>query len=288
MRGAMSLKGFYIRRLFRLQPASLLYLGVIGILEVAHILPRHLDDLASSLFFCRNYVHPHAVEQSWYTAHFWSLAIEEHFYFFLPGFLALTRALRAEILLTLTLLIELTRMLLIDTRLRNYQTDLEAGTITLASAMAVLLTRPAFRRRATRFLRPWVGVTYTVLIWILVAHRPGRPNHALVVSTFPVLVVSTMLHPESLLGRALEWRPLKFLGLISYSVYLWQQLFLTHTFAVPQPHWAALAFVQNGSLRWLAIFTLSIASYYLLERPMMRIGHRLARPATPGREDLKS
>ena len=40
------------------------------------------------------------------------------------------------------------------------------------------------------------------------------------------LVVSTVIQPDSVLGRVLEWQPLRWIGTLSFSLYLWQELFL--------------------------------------------------------------
>ena len=85
----------------------------------------------------------------------------------------------------------------------------------------------------------------------------------------------------------LELPPLRFIGRISYSLYLWQMLFFTHYVILPSPRWRLLQLVQTTGLRYVAVLGFGVASYYLLEKPMMRLGHRLAKPATPGRDGLE-
>jgi peptidoglycan/LPS O-acetylase OafA/YrhL len=76
------------------------------------------------------------------------------------------------------------------------------------------------------------------------------------------------------LGRVLEWWLLRWIGVLSYSLYLWQELFL------PEMH-AAMA---QGSFRHLqqwpwnlpALLACACLSRYLIERPMIRLGHRLS------------
>jgi peptidoglycan/LPS O-acetylase OafA/YrhL len=287
VRGAIDLKGFYIRRFCRIQPAALLYLGVIFVLMSLGVLVSHFNDLLSSLFFLRNYVHPHPVEESWYTAHFWSLSIEEHFYLFLPGFLVLIRRFRMAILVAMAIGLEICRARFVGSAIASFQTDLEAATIVLSAAVAVFLTQPGAHAWCLRWLQPWVAFTITGCIWVGIELHHGRFDHAALVCTFPLLVVSTMLHPRSLPGRMLEFAPLKFIGLVSYSLYLWQQMFLITSFNVPASKWGVLVALQTTWLRYFALFGIAIASYYLLERPLMRLGHRLAKPATPGRDDLE-
>lgn len=98
---------------------------------------------------------------------------------------------------------------------------------------------------------------------------------------FPLMVITTMLHPEAWIGRLLETRPFLFIGRISYSLYLWQELFFLH-----RKDDSSLRFLQSAPWNLIAVLVCAILSYYVVEKPLMRLGHRLAPPATPGRNDL--
>ena len=83
--GRISLRNFYIRRAFRILPPALLYLVTLAALSpFLHVAKL---ELVSSMFFFRNYVLAGLPPAHWFTAHFWSLAVEEHFYLLLPGIL---------------------------------------------------------------------------------------------------------------------------------------------------------------------------------------------------------
>ncbi len=81
--GVVSLRSFYIRRVFRIIPAAYLYLLVIGVLAATGIITVKWRDLAIPGIFLSNYL----VVGSWFTGHFWSLALEEHFYLSWPPLL---------------------------------------------------------------------------------------------------------------------------------------------------------------------------------------------------------
>jgi peptidoglycan/LPS O-acetylase OafA/YrhL len=78
-------------------------------------------------------------------------------------------------------------------------------------------------------------------------------------------------------GRVLNWSPLVFVGTMSYSLYLWQQLFLNRTSDAP-----TAAFPINLGLACAA----ALASYYLIEQPALGLRRRLEtarrRPAEAG------
>jgi peptidoglycan/LPS O-acetylase OafA/YrhL len=106
---------FYIRRVFRIVPPVLLYLGVIFALRTLHFLPpSKTNDIIASLLFYRNY----SSGGDWYTGHFWSLAIEEQFYLVAPLFLLLL-PVRKAIVASLTLI-----LICVATRYLEYREDL--------------------------------------------------------------------------------------------------------------------------------------------------------------------
>jgi peptidoglycan/LPS O-acetylase OafA/YrhL len=110
---------------------------------------------------------------------------------------------------------------------------------------------------------------------ILVAQKMHPAGQTLLNAVLlPVLVVSTVIQPYSVLGRVLEWRPLRWVGTISFSLYLWQELFLPGPTAelarggfrdLQRPWWNLLAILACGCL-----------SRYLIEIPMTRLGHRIS------------
>lgn len=94
--GEVSLRSFYIRRAFRILPAALLFLAVVSVLSAIGILPITPMEIISSLLFFRNY-YADATPLTWYTVHYWSLSVEEHFYLLWPALLVglgITRARR--------------------------------------------------------------------------------------------------------------------------------------------------------------------------------------------------
>ena len=94
--GHVSLRSFYIRRAFRILPAALTYLLTLCVLGFAlGWIPLTAGQILSSALFFRNYwVEPAA--QSWYTGHYWSLSVEEHFYLLWPGLLVALQPRRAR------------------------------------------------------------------------------------------------------------------------------------------------------------------------------------------------
>ena len=275
--GTLNLKGFYIRRIARIQPPALLMLAAVAGLTMLHRLPPYTIGILASLLLVRNYVgNAPGVDPSWPTAHFWSLSVEEHFYLLLPAFLCFVRKGRGLLLLSLAAINLVWRFfVLAHSHEANFQiitrTDVCLHMLLLPAAIAVFLRGAQFRHWATRFTPPLVVFALT-----LIAIPDHSPLHKALLVLPTLLVMSTLLHNESFFGRLLELAPLRFIGRISYGIYLWQELFLNQHFAPSLHPFGAL---QHTWITWPLIFLCAVASHYLLEKPFMRFGHRLAKPA---------
>jgi peptidoglycan/LPS O-acetylase OafA/YrhL len=82
-----------------------------------------------------------------------------------------------------------------------------------------------------------------------------------------------VLHVIQVPYRALNWQPVAWLGRISYSLYLWQELFCSN------------AALHGGYLLILPAIVCACLSYYLVEQPMLRIRDRLdLQPTSSDRE----
>jgi peptidoglycan/LPS O-acetylase OafA/YrhL len=231
-----------------------------------------------ALFFFRNYVMLHAYVQHsplalhWYTGHFWSLSMEEHFYLLLPAVLVAFRRTRLWILGLLTLAVTLRRVLLAHFLHANYQfnfrTDTHADALLIPAMIALALYPVARNPAAKRSLPAW-SFLFLLAMEITLLTFPIPFFFTLQAVVLPLLILSTVLHPKAIPGSILEYRPLRWIGRISYSLYLWQQLFFGAGI-VPGP--TRLAWLRQPPYNFLALLACATFSYYLVERPMVRLG----------------
>jgi peptidoglycan/LPS O-acetylase OafA/YrhL len=283
----ISLRGFYVRRACRILPAALLYLAIITLAALARQILISRTELAASLFFFRNYLSP---ETGFYTGHFWSLSLEEQFYIVWPTLLLALLLLPGRWPVVVTVLLAASvavwrhasvalALMLHGQLARGFflHTGVRADGLLMGAAAALALARGT---RPLERVPLWMWGTIVGVYVAVVAHFGLRPT--IWESTLvPVMVAWTAYHPRALPSRLLEWPVLRWLGRISYSLYIWQQCFFP-----PADVAAPLHLVQRWPLGALAAIACAATSYYLLERPAIRLGHRMAPPVAEGRRDL--
>jgi len=266
--GSINLLAFYRRRAVRILPASLVFLATVG----ACGLFKTRWELAASLFFFRNYLpSKHA---TYATAHLWSLAVEEHFYLLWPGLLAVAGvAFWRSWIGHAALGIALWRLSALSghwAELANInamqRTDFRLDALLWGCAVAFLYIYQPDKLA----IRPWLWISMAALVLFpyFTQDADGGFMLRLVASIagpllIPFLLAGTALQPTWALSRILEWPTLKWLGRISYSLYLWQELFL-------------VAGLKSQFVLWNLAATLAVAcaSYYLIEQPMIRLGRK--------------
>ncbi len=234
-------------------------------------------ELVSAAFFFRNYTSllGHLTGYPYFTSHFWSLSVEEHFYFLLPALLVFTqKKLRVPLLLLLTLTIVGHRYLALRHRpfdLIGHHTDIRLDSLLFPAMLAILVQPLRNRERFRRALELWPLLAALALLIVPVQDGASWKSSAIVV-LFSLTVLGSVLNPHGPLGKLLESAPFRFVGKISYSLYLWQQLFFTGHFFGQYP----LGLLNHFPLQLAATFLCAWASYHWLEKPLIRLGHRFA------------
>ncbi len=301
--GRINLKAFYIRRLLRIQPAAFCYLAAIALLIFFGVIHESWRAWRSALFLYTNFIW-HASDTSGrlvFVGHFWTLAVEEHFYILLSLLLFTFRRNRLAIFSSCVAVLLLAQAYaahigLFSLDVSPRRTFWVLQFLLIPSLVALLLRITPTRTLAERFVRPWVVFSATFMLAFL--HQLQNTDLAhwhryflaqqsrIILYSLTAWVVATMLHPRSLTTRFLELAPLRFLGRLSYSVYLWHVLFFVPVYRELGVTFPLLLFLSGRPWKYLATLGMSLLSYYFVEKPFIRLGHRLAPPATPGHSDL--
>jgi peptidoglycan/LPS O-acetylase OafA/YrhL len=277
--GKIDLFDFYIRRSFRIFPAFYCYLLAVlglGLLGIVEISPK---TWMSAAIYLRNYWPPFEGSGGYLSAHAWSLAVEEQFYLFWPACFALLGRRRAAWFAVVLIALFPASRLMSYAFLPGLRTDLGYMTHTRGDALmvgcvaALLIDNPRFRRILDgAFARrlPLLAIPFLLLGSPLLHKRFGGVYMLPVgYSIEAVAIILTLLwlveRPGTPMGRLLNTKVVAHLGIISYSLYLWQQLFTRghHWWSVPATVLAAEA------------------SFWLVERPFLRLRDRFMKSRRP-------
>ncbi len=284
--GFASLKSFYVRRFFRIVPAALLVLLTAGVLALCGIIPLTGGQWFGTLIFFANYL---PGPRNWYLGHFWSLAVEEHFYFLWPtAFLVLaTVRRRAAVAIALALALALWRTVDFKYHITSSipevfwgRTDIQGDGLLWGVVIALLNVDPLWRPRLHRLVTSpaiWILPAIVIAGYSPLFAGTGWKVHAVLliveVIAIPLTILATVVHPQGIAGKLLEAAPLRWLGKLSYSVYLWQQLFVC-----PIDRRAVdLGIMQTFPVNLLLAFACAALSFYLVETPLRDFGHRIAK-----------
>jgi len=280
--GDFSFVRFYERRIRRIVPALMAVLAGTTFAALVRWFPADLEDYAKSLKFVMlslGNVHFLDVLKDYFNdearraplLHTWSLAVEEQYYVIFPVLLLflfkglktwrwVTRVLAFLFVLSLGLCVWRG----IDSPMACFfLLPFRAWEILLGSFLAITRFKASNSIAASR-----AGVAGLVLVlgsFIFFAEKNFFPG----LSALPGCLGAALLlrsgeHPESFVAKMLSWRPLVWVGLISYSVYLW--------------HWPLIVFSKAffGEAGWLipSLFVTSIlfgwASWRWIEQPFRR------------------
>ena len=277
--GVVSLKNFYIRRVFRIQPAAITYLLVIGALAAYGTLPVNSSGWASALLGYANF---NTAAQTWFTGHFWSLAVEEHFYLLWPAVFVLLgarRRLAGAILIAAG--IAVWRTLAIKYQLTqsanfNVRTDIESDWLMWGCIAALSGTSQRAQMMVQSLARP--GISLIALPLTVCAALPWTMDWkfrqalmTLAAMTAPLMFVGSVSRANGALGTFLEWPVMSWVGRISFSLYLWQQLFVVFD----DQRVRTMGILQSSPFSFFCAIAAAAASYYWIERPFIDRGRLL-------------
>jgi peptidoglycan/LPS O-acetylase OafA/YrhL len=283
--GRVSLRKFFIRRALRILPVYLVYLAVIATLQFFTELHQAPITWIGDLTFTVNFL-PRGV----ISGHLWSLSVEEQFYLLWPiTFVWLNKQKQFVYwIFAIPIVVAILCHIVSYTNnvpwivhplfhqhssLVNFD-SLDVGCIAafgLAKIENVIAGLLSGKKRFAAIMfgillivTPSLNVPFLSPIWSAI----GNLMQAI---GFGVLLVTSVLYPGSF--KPLNWPIVVQLGVVSYSIYIWQQIF----FAGPQTYGFPSAWWMSFPWWLLAALTAGFASYYGFERPLLKLRTRFRR-----------
>lgn len=290
--GSVSLRRFYVRRTLRIFPAYYVFLAVSFVLDRIRNDPWPDGLTAAAAGYAVNYYNALHGHPPTAIAHAWSLGVEEQFYLLWPAvFLLLARRgvrvlLPAVAGLVVAVLVWRSFLFLVGgvgTAYVYNAFDTRFDNLGVGCLLAICVERPWFDAVArTVARRVWLPlVTIVLLVWSRVGigsayhYSLGFTVNALLIA---VLIVQLLQLSRRTLWSWLEHPVTRFLGVLSYSLYLY------HIWGIGAGH--QLRFLPPG-LQFLAGVLASIAlasgSYFVIERPFLALKRRFEVGVAPAR-----
>jgi peptidoglycan/LPS O-acetylase OafA/YrhL len=293
--GALSLRRFYARRALRILPVYFTFLAVALGLQIFTVVHRPLATWIANLTFTSNFARdPNGPLTKFFTMHLWSIAIEEQFYLFWPVVLVAaglqnTRRL-LHILMVPIIATPVCKSILythyailfpppFDILFRDFSSFFYFDSLALGCLSAVLFARYNDVLKAMLSRRASANVAIS-LLFIIAPHVLGRlsivniftfvAGNSFQAIGFTILLLHSVYFPKFF--RPLNWPPMRQIGVLSYSIYIWHMLFCEwpKTFGLPNIWFMSFYF-------WIIpALAVSALSFYCLEKPFMAFRARLS------------
>jgi peptidoglycan/LPS O-acetylase OafA/YrhL len=284
--GTTEIKNFYIRRIFRIFPVFYLYILTLILLKI-FVVENIFSDynlVAYAALYLWNYHHLFYAgsvldNANWFLGHLWSLSIEEQFYLLWPLMFTMMNVTNLKkvvigLLIAMPLMRMATYLLMPDSRgqigimLHTGGDSILFGCLFALTENTVFFQQKIKRYLTNNYIVLIAGLFLFIISAILKMYFKGAYTITLGMSLNSVCIMILIywcIYVPSKVSTLLNTRPLVYIGILSYSLYIWQELFLTNIYTT----WVN-RFPQNI----MVVFVVAICSYYLIEKPILNLKRR--------------
>ncbi len=289
----IDLKKFWLSRARRLLPGMLVMLVItLAWITIFHssLLEKMRGDSLAALFYVSNWWYIYHklsyfdnFNQISPLNHFWSLAVEEQFYVVWPfiislGLYYIKKQSRMILLICLGAFASALAMAIlyepgVDPSRIYYGTDTRAFSLLIGAVLALVWPSNRLANKIipkARFILDVVGgialIIILVMFWKTNQYDPFLYKGGMVLlSIATALLVANLAHPASRIAQFLQFRPLRWVGVRSYGIYLWHYPILTLT--TPKVNAGDFSIIR-AILQFLLIILIAQISWKFIEKPI--------------------
>lgn len=287
LKRTISLKFFFIRRMLRIWPAFYLVLFVGAALTQLNLLEGKII-LSAFLSQCLHYANYYSIYyggagQTAGSGVYWSLAVEEHFYLMLPllYIFMLNMKVSAKNQMYVFLLLCVTTLLWrcalvygfgVSEDRTYYASDTRFDSLLFGCALAVYgnpaLDKQDWSEGKIKYLYFPLGVGLIIFSWVF-RNPEFRETFRYTIQgigLYPIFVAA-IRYPDWGVFKLLNWKVMRFIGLLSYSLYL---VHLTVIKALGM-YWPQAQGILLGVGAFILSFVLAYLIYISIEVPFGRL-----------------
>jgi peptidoglycan/LPS O-acetylase OafA/YrhL len=299
----VSLERFYIRRAFRILPAFMGFVLIAFALASLGVISVDRTSFIHAFTMTSDYQH----HPDWYVGHIWSLSVEEQFYLIWPVLFVICSRKRlvqvAICVIAAEPLIRIVTWLVFRQQHMQikYMGHTRADMLMFGCLIALLFSSDQFQEFIGRILASKAVIYGSVLFFLFLSPlielasgthlkefyviAAGFTLQGISITIFMLYVI---LYPESRVGRVLNSPIMVAIGVRSYSLYLWQQLFIgdsPHSILRLAAGLCAAVLAAEFSYRIIEVPTLKMKHYF---EPRKESGGHAAPSAATDSQTLTS
>lgn len=266
----ISVKDFYVRRTLRIFPAYFFLLLIYFLFQLVGLLQLDMLSWITALTYTKYFY-----LTDWYTLHIWSLSVEEHFYLLWPLFFLAGKKARVWATILIIILVPLFRIFYYV-----YPIDW-MNKLSIFQRFDAIATGCLFALYKDRILGviskrwKWVVIVSVGILFaaryipiLSLKHRLhlgfiyiplGTTCGTIANLCIALIMTYTVFGPKSYWHQVLQWKWINYIGILSYSIYLWQQFFLYQS-----THW-----YNQFPANLFCIAAAALFSYYIIEKPFL-------------------
>lgn len=268
--GSINVKDFYTRRVFRIVPVYVLYVVFILLWRNIENIGLTRVNLLHVLTFTVNFDR----YKDWFLGHFWSLSVEEQFYIFWPAMLIIFRKHLKIALIILVAYSCIARV--IAYKFPGYELITLSPFFRYSDAIFVgafggiiFFENPAIFKH--KIFGSYLAQSLALGLFLMFVYFTEHGKLAIISLPFGDAIISLsilfligayIIPSDKTIFKILNHRVLVHIGILSYSIYVWQEFFFIGEIR---------GFWRTFPYNILVIYFVSLASYYLWERPFLKM-----------------